>query len=283
MKNHKNHPKGADDFPPSLPAVHIDDVNVKTTKRIVLGDISRGRVPYVFFQGSRYYGRELSGNPSLIKKTITLAINSEDIRIITAYLENGQFLDNLISAQWSCIDHPVTIEERRRVIRERQRLHWLGRVETDGERINHHWSMDFVSGSLNNNRCFRILTVIDDFSKECLVLEVEVDHSLTGEQVVARVLERLALTRELPDQITVEGIQEFTSTEFSVWANQSGVKVHFIGPRELRQKTSIERFIYKLNTCLNEYKFSSLHEVQERIEIWRQVYNANVPRVLLNN
>jgi len=85
--------------------------------------------------------------------------------------------------------------------KRKKRISHLRVVMGRPERINQHWSMDFVSDNLFSNRRFRVLTVVDDFSRECPVLEV--DHSLTGKRVT-RVLERVALTRGLPEAITVD-------------------------------------------------------------------------------
>ena len=135
--------------------------------------------------------------------------------------------------------------------------------------------MDFVSDSLYNGRRFRTLTVVDDLSKECPVLEV--DHSLTGQRV-ARVLERVALTRGLPDLITVDNGPEFISKALDAWAHANGVKLHFIQPGKPTQNAYIESFNGKFrDECLNEHVFTSLHDAQTKIESWRQDYNENRP------
>jgi putative transposase len=85
--------------------------------------------------------------------------------------------------------------------RRKKRTSHLRVVMDRPERINQHWSMDFVSDSLYNGRRFRVLTIVDDLSRECPALEA--DHSLTG-KLVTRVLDRIALTRGLPDVITVD-------------------------------------------------------------------------------
>ncbi|MDO8945534.1 MAG: DDE-type integrase/transposase/recombinase [Desulfocapsaceae bacterium] len=69
------------------------------------------------------------------------------------------------------------------------------------ERVNQHWSIDFVSDNLFNGRRFRVLTVVDNFSRECPVMEA--DHSLTGQRV-ARVFDRIALVQGRPQVITVD-------------------------------------------------------------------------------
>lgn len=167
-----------------------------------------------------------------------------------------------------------------RLKRRRKRSSHLRVVLTTPERINQHWSMDFVSDSLHNGRRFRILTVVDDLSKECPVLEA--DHSLTGQRVT-RVLERVSLTRGLPDVITVDNGPEFISKAVDAWAYANGVKLHFIQPGKPTQNAYIESFNGKFrDECLNEHVFTSLHDAQQKIETWRQDYNVNRPHRSLN-
>ena len=149
------------------------------------------------------------------------------------------------------------------------------------ERMNQHWSMDFVSDSLFNGRKFRVLTVVDDFSRECPVLEA--DHSLTGQRV-SRVLDRMALTRGLPEVITVDNGPEFISKALDLWAFENKVKLRFIQHGKPVQNAYIESFNGKFREeCLNEHVFVNLHSAQEIIESWRRDYNANRPHSSLNN
>lgn len=159
--------------------------------------------------------------------------------------------------------------------KRRKRSSHLRVVLAGPERVNQHWSMDFVADSLYNGRRLRVLTVVDDFSKECPVLEV--DHSLTGKRVT-RVLERVALTRGLPDVITVDNGPEFISKAVDAWAYANGVKLNFIQPGKPTQNCYIESFNGKFrDECLNEHVFVSLHDAREKIENWRLDYNANRP------
>lgn len=97
--------------------------------------------------------------------------------------------------------------------------------------------MDFVADSLYNGRRLRILTVVDDLSKECPVLEV--DHSLTGQRIT-RVLERAALTRGLPEVITVDNGPEFTSKALDSWAYTNGLNCA-LSNRGNRRRTPISK------------------------------------------
>ena len=99
------------------------------------------------------------------------------------------------------------------------------------------WSMDFVSDALANGRVFRTLNIIDDFSRECVAIEV--DTSLGGERVV-RVLERLKEQRELPERVVMDNGPEFTSKALDAWAHAAGVKLHFIRPGKPTDNAYVE-------------------------------------------
>ena len=168
-----------------------------------------------------------------------------------------------------------------RLKKRKKRVSHLRVVINRPDRMNQHWSMDFVSDSLFNGRRFRVLTVIDDFSRECPVLEV--DHSLTSQRVT-RVLDRLLLTRGLPDIITVDNGPEFISKTLDLWSFENNVKLRFIQPGKPMQKGYIESFNGKFrDECLNEHVFVNLKKAQELIETWRQDYNANRPHSSLEN
>lgn len=168
-----------------------------------------------------------------------------------------------------------------RLKKRKKRISHLRVVMDRPERINQHWSMDFVSDSLYNGRRFRVLTVVDDLSRECPVLEV--DHSLTGKRVT-RVLERITLTRGLPEAITVDNGPEFISKALDLWASENDVKLRFIQPGKPTQNAYIESFNGKFrDECLNDNVFVSLHSAQNIIEKWRQDYNTERPHSSLND
>jgi len=159
--------------------------------------------------------------------------------------------------------------------KRRKRGSHLRVVLAGPERVNQHWSMDFVADSLFNGRRLRVLTVVDNFSKECPVLEA--DHSLTGKRVT-RVLERVALTRGLPEVITVDNGPEFISKALDAWAYSNSVKLNFIQPGKPTQNCYIESFNGKFrDECLNEHVFVNLQDAQQKIEAWRLDYNTNRP------
>jgi putative transposase len=137
-------------------------------------------------------------------------------------------------------------------------------------RINQRWSLDFVSDTLSDGRRFRILCIVDDYSRECLATVV--DTSLGGVRVV-RELERLVEERAMPDTIVSDNGTELTSGAVLRWATRR-VAWHYIEPGKPVQNAFIESFNSKLrDECLNEYVFTTLAEARAIIEGWRQDYN----------
>ena len=135
---------------------------------------------------------------------------------------------------------------------------------------NQRWSLDFVSDTLSDGRRFRILCVVDDFSRECLATVV--DTSLGGVRVV-RELERLATKRVVPQEVVSDNGTELTSGAVLRWAT-GRLAWHYIEPGKPVQNAFIESFNSKLrDECLNEYVFSSLGEARAIIEAWRHDYN----------
>ena len=137
-------------------------------------------------------------------------------------------------------------------------------------RINQRWSLDFVSDMLSDGRRFRILCIVDDFSRECLAATV--DTSLGGVRVV-RELERLVDERAMPETVVSDNGTELTSGAVLRWATRR-LAWHYIEPGKPVQNAFIESFNSKLrDECLNEYVFSSLPEARAIIEAWRNDYN----------
>jgi putative transposase len=140
---------------------------------------------------------------------------------------------------------------------------------------NQSWSMDFVSDGLADGCRLRCLNIVDDFTKECLAIEV--DTSLPGSRVVS-VLERLAEMRGLPLSVTVDNGPEFAGKVLNEWAYKQGLKLHFIEPGKPQQNAYIESFNGKFrDECLNEHWFISMRHARETIAAWRREYNDERP------
>jgi putative transposase len=146
---------------------------------------------------------------------------------------------------------------------------------------NLSWSMDFVADGLIGGRRLRCLTIVDDCTRECLVIEV--DTSITGVRVQG-VLERLADTRGLPKSITVDNGPEFDGQVLDKWAYRSSVQLSFIRPGKPNENAYIESFNGKFrDECLNEHWFISLAHARSVIEAWRIEYNTERPHSSLGN
>jgi putative transposase len=145
---------------------------------------------------------------------------------------------------------------------------------------NLRWSLDFVADTLVSGRRFRILTLVDDFSRECLALVL--DTSLTGMRV-ARELDRVAEIRGYPGMIVSDNGSELTSNAILAWQQQRAVEWHYIAPGKPMQNGFVESFNGRLrDECLNEHLFSNLNEARQIIEEWRIDYNTNRPHSSLN-
>lgn len=144
---------------------------------------------------------------------------------------------------------------------------------------NLRWSLDFVMDTLVSGRRFRILTIVDDFTRECLGLVA--DTSLTGPRV-ARELDRIVEHRGCPCMIVSDNGTEFTSNAILAWQEQRGVEWHYIAPGKPMQNGFVESFNGKLrDECLNETLFANLKEARQIIEAWRIDYNTNRPHTSL--
>jgi len=137
-------------------------------------------------------------------------------------------------------------------------------------------SMDFVADQLSSGRRFRVLNVIDEFSREC-VLQI-VDTGITGERV-ARELERRGLQ---PGQLVCDNGPEFTGKALHLWARDHGVQLCFIQPGRPQQNGFVESFNGKFREgCLSQHWFRDLGEARELIEQWRVHYNTERPHSAL--
>ena len=146
---------------------------------------------------------------------------------------------------------------------------------------NIRWSMDFVSDKTRFGSNIRILTVIDEVTRECLALEV--DSSLTSRRVTS-VLNRIATFRGLPKEILTDNGSEFTSNFMNAWAYDLNVEHIFIDPGKPTQNGFIESFNGKFRLeCLNQHWFRNLSEAKDIIENWREEYNRERPHSSLGN
>jgi putative transposase len=143
------------------------------------------------------------------------------------------------------------------------------------DRPNQRWSLDFASDALTDGRRFRILVVVDDFSRECLALIA--DTSLSGRRV-ARELDQLIEQRVRPVTVVSDNGTELTSMAVLRWSQERGVGWHYIAPGKPQQNAFAESFIGRLrDECLNETLFSSLAQARAVLALWQDDYNRVRP------
>lgn len=146
---------------------------------------------------------------------------------------------------------------------------------------NERWSMDFTADTLADGRPFRTLNIVDDFSRECLALEV--DTSLPGLRVV-RVLDRIVAVRGCPGSIVIDNGPEFIGKALDTWAYRLGVHLQFIRPGKPVENAFIESSNGKFrDECLNEHWFTGLNDARFTIEGWRRDYNHVRPHSSLGD
>lgn len=163
--------------------------------------------------------------------------------------------------------------------RSRKKLSFPRTPMLQSQGANERWSIDFMADRLRSGRTFKLLTVADDFTKECLAIVV--DLSISGERV-SRELDRIALERGYPKSIGCDNGPEFRSMRMFEWSEDNHVVLEFIQPGKPNQNAYIESFNGKLrDECLNEHLWSHLDEAREIIEQWRQFYNEVRPHSAL--
>jgi putative transposase len=178
--------------------------------------------------------------------------------------------------------HRLYREEGLAVRRKRRKRTAVARVPLPtSARPNEQWSLDFVSDALADGRKFRCLTLVDQFTRECPVIEV--DTSLPGERVV-RVLDRVIAVRGTPRVITIDNGPELAGKALDAWAYRHGVLLDFIQPGKPVENAFIESFNGKFrDECLDQHWFLDLADARRLIEAYRQDYNEVRPHSSLGN
>lgn len=166
--------------------------------------------------------------------------------------------------------------ERKKIAR-RQRV-----PQPQAARPNDCWSADFVSDKLSDGRTIRILTVVDQFTRECVWMEA--DRSMNGPKVVAALTRAIAERGAAPGSLTLDNGSEFAGRAMEAWAIQSGVRLCFIRPGRPVENGFIESFNGRLrDECLNVEWFPTLSEAQKMLAAWRDHYNHRRPHSALDD
>ena len=143
------------------------------------------------------------------------------------------------------------------------------------------WSMDFVHDALADGRQFRVLTVVDQWSRQSPLLEVATNQSGS---TVGEALDRVLIAGPAPQSITVDHGTEFQSRALEDWAYRRGVQLDFIRPGKPVENAFIEAFNGRLrDECLNVHQFASIEDARAKIEAWRIDYNHHRPHSSLGH
>jgi putative transposase len=143
------------------------------------------------------------------------------------------------------------------------------------EHQDHVWSYDFVTARTADGRAFRMLTIIDEYTRECLAILVE--RRLTSEDVIDQLF-NLFILRGIPEHIRSDNGPEFTAKAMRKWLERLDVKTLFIEPGSPWENGYIESFNGKLrDELLNREIFTTLFEAKVLIEQWRKEYNQVRP------
>jgi putative transposase len=168
-------------------------------------------------------------------------------------------------------ENNLAVRKRRKVKRVRNERMPL----TQAREVNQVWSLDFVMDALANGRRIKCLTVVDDFSRDCV--DIAVDHGIGGEYVT-RLLEQAGQFRGFPAAVRTDQGPEFTSRAFMAWAHRRGVRHLLNDAGSPTQNAYIESFNGKFrDECLNEQWFETLAQARQEIAHWRRDYNEVRP------
>ena len=148
-------------------------------------------------------------------------------------------------------------------------------VRLRAERKNHVWSYDFVSAMTHDGRTLRLLNLIDEYTRECLVIHVE--RKLNSYDVIETLADAM-LQHGIPEHIRSDNGPEFIAKKLRKWLSEVGAKTLSIEPGSPRENGYCESFNGKLrDECLNGEIFYSLKEARIIIEKWRVEYNTRRP------
>jgi transposase InsO family protein len=165
--------------------------------------------------------------------------------------------------------------------RPRRRL-WLNDgscVRLRPERANHVWSYDFVSAMTHDGRTLRMLTLIDEYTRECLAIRVA---RRLGSYEVIETLADVMLWRGIPEHMRSDNGPEFVAKDLRKWLGNVGTGTLYIEPGSPWENGYCESFNGKLrDECLNGEIFYSLKEAQVVVEQWRVEYNTRRPHSAL--
>jgi putative transposase len=157
----------------------------------------------------------------------------------------------------------------------RKKLLRVGVAQPVLSQPNQEWSLDFVCDALGTGRAVRVLSIVDNFTRECLALET--DTSFASPRVT-RVLDDVIAQRGLPESLRMDNGPELTSRHFLAWCMERKIAMHHIQPGKPMQNGHVESFNGRLrDECLNANWFRHLFDARHKIAVWRDDYNGARP------
>ena len=172
------------------------------------------------------------------------------------------------------------LQIRKRKRRRPKRDNHLVLIPQQAKSPNHVWTVDFVHDRLASGKSIRLLSVIDEFTRECLALRVE--YSLKSEDV-QQTLATLFKDYGRPLYLRSDNGSEFVAQSLQNHLREEGTLPLFIDPGSPWQNGKCESFNGRLrDECLNMEWWGNLREAQNVIEMWREHYNAERPHSALN-
>jgi putative transposase len=224
----------------------------------------------------RYAPRPLADEPALTERIVELAgtYGRYGYRRIAALLREESWSVNHKRVERIWRREGLKVPARQP---KRGRL-WLNDgscIRLRAERRDHVWAYDFVASRTSDGRAFRMLTVVDECTRECLAIDVA--RRLSSDDVLER-LTWLMVTRGVPEHIRSDNGPEFAATAVREWLRRVGVRTLFIEPGSPWENGYVESFNGKLrDELLNGETFHTLKEAKVLIERWRAHYNGRRP------
>lgn len=146
---------------------------------------------------------------------------------------------------------------------------------------NAQWTLDFITDAFTSGRTFRVLSIVDEFTRECLTLRADVAQPST--KVVAA-MEAIAVRRGVPQRLIIDNGPEFVAKTLDAWAYARGVELSFTRPATPVDNCFVESFHDQFrDECLSTHWFRDLPEAQRWIEAWQEDYNTVRPHQGLGN
>lgn len=221
----------------------------------------------------RYRRKDKPGN-NLVKRVRELAVENPRFgyRRIHALLKREGWAVNQKRVYRLWKQESLSLPKR---LERKPRAKPLIGIQPKAEKVNQVWTYDFVFDQSLSGKSLKMLTLMDEYTRECLAVEVGV--SIKSERV-KQILQKVCATKGKPELIRSDNGSEFIGKAVNEWLAKNGIKPLFIEPGKPWQNGKGESFNGKLrDECLSREWFSSVKEAQVIIEKWRKFYNEDRP------